>query len=115
MSGLKSLIVSFLIGGIIIAILNFVANLDNSILADIIITPLGLILIYFLTAEKSVGYAENYFYFTLILATATMVFYLLSIHTKMDKNLVLSIVLGIWVVVILIKYFVQSSDDKKKD
>lgn len=117
MAELKNLIFPFLFGGSIIAGVKFTAtHLNNPALAAIIAaTPIGLISIYFLPADKTIEYAENYFYITLILATVIMVFYLLCIHTKIDKNLVLLIVLGVRAGLILIKYLIQSRYNKKKD
>lgn len=85
MSEVKDLIVPFLLGGTIIAGVKFAAtHLDNPALAAMLGgLPTGLISIYFLAQEETIGYAKNYFHVTLCLLTAIMVFYLLSVYTKM--------------------------------
>ena len=99
MSQIKDLIIPFLLGGTIIAGVKFAAtHLNNPALAAMLGgLPTGLISIYFLTQDKTIGYAKNYFHVTLCLLTAIMVFYLLSIYTKIDKNFVVLIALLVWV------------------
>jgi hypothetical protein len=115
MSDLKGLIIPFLIGGSVITGVKFMAtHLNNPALAAILGgIPTGLISIYFLTSDKSIGYAYDYFYVTLILATAILAFYLIHIHTKLDKNVVLAIALATWVVLVLIRYFFVSGKQNK--
>jgi hypothetical protein len=110
MSDLKGLIIPFLIGGSVIAGVKFAAtHLDNPALAAILGgLPTGLISIYFLTSSKSIGYAHDYFYVTLILATAILTFYLLHIHTKMDKNVILLISLISWASLVVARYLYVS-------
>lgn len=110
MSISKELIIPFLIGGSVITGVKFMAvHLDNPALAAIFGgLPTGLISIYFLTSDKSIGYAHNYFYVTLILSVAIMTFYILHVHTKMNKNIVLSIALLTWIVLVFVRYLIVS-------
>lgn len=106
MSEFKSLIIPFLMGGAIISTVKFTAiHIKNPALSAIIGgLPIGLISVYFLSSEKSISYAENYFYVTLSLATAIMVFYSLHNHTKLEKNVVLLISLIVWAILVFIRY-----------
>lgn len=111
---IKSLIIPFLLGGTIIAGVKFAAtHLDDPALAAIIAAiPTGLISIYFLSSDKSLGYAHNYFYITLILATSIMLFYVLQSNTKMHKNLILLISLGTWGLLAFLRYIYSHRNDK---
>jgi len=106
----KELIIPFLLGGSIIAGVKFTSeHIHNPAVAAILgAIPTGLISIYFISPNKSISYAHNYFYLTIILPVSVLIFYLLSIHTKLDKNLILLISLIIWVIMASIKYFLQS-------
>jgi hypothetical protein len=110
MSEIRSLVIPFLIGGTVITTVKFAATkMSNPALAAIMGgLPTGLISIYFLTADKSVGYAHNYFFVTLILATAIMVFYLLSINTALDKNIIWGISVATWALLVASRYFYSS-------
>lgn len=106
MSAVKGLILPFLIGGTIITGVKFTAtHIDNPALAAILGgLPTGLISIYFLTSEKSISYAHDYFFVTLSLLTAIMVFYMINVHTKLSKNLILLIALFSWATLIGLRY-----------
>lgn len=106
MSKLKGLIIPFLLGGFVISGVKFAAtSLNNPALSAIFGgLPTGLIAIYFITSQDSIGYAHNYFYVTLSLLTAIIVFYLLQIHTKMRKDIILLIALLTWVTLVGLNY-----------
>jgi uncharacterized membrane protein YGL010W len=112
MSTLESLMIPFLIGGSIISGVKYAAtHLNNPALAAILGgLPTGLLSIYFLTSEDSIGYANNYFYVTLILATSIMIFYLLRLYTNQSKNISLLIAIGSWILLVLAHYFYVKYD-----
>lgn len=109
MSELKSLIIPFLLGGTLISGVKFAAtHMDNPALAAILGgIPVGLTAIFFLTSDKSIGYSHDYFYVTLSLATAILVFYMLRVHTDISKNVVLLIAFGCWASLVALKYFLS--------
>jgi len=107
---IQELLIPFLIGGTVIAGVKFAAtHLENPVLAAIIGgMPTGLISIYFITRERSIGYSQNYFFVTLSLLTSIMIFYTLSIYTNLSKNLVLLISLLSWAAMVGIRYVITS-------
>ena len=107
---IKELIIPFLLGGSIIAGVKFTSeNIHNPAVAAILgAIPTGLISIYFISPNKSTSYSHSYFYLTIILPISVLIFYLLSIHTKLNKNLILLISLIIWIILASIKYFLES-------
>lgn len=109
MNELKSLILPFLLGGTIISGVKFSAtHMNNPALAAILAAILtGLLAILFLTSEKSISYEYDYFFVTLSLATAILVFYIIHVHTNIDKNIVLLISFMCWISLVLIKYFLS--------
>ena len=115
MSELKGLIIPFLLGGATIAGVKYMAaHLNNPALAAILGgLPVGLLSIYVITSQNSVEYAHNYFYVTLILATAILSFYIIHIHTKLDKNIVLLISIVIWAVLVITRYLYAKYQEKK--
>lgn len=110
MSILKELFIPFVIGGSVITTVKFMSTrLDIPALAAIFGgLPIGLVSIYFISSENSIGYAHNYFYVTLILSISIIFFYLLRIHTKMDKNFALSIALLTWATLVFGRYLLIS-------
>jgi len=114
---LKGFIIPFLLGGSVIASVKYAAtHMNNPALAAILGgLPTGLISIYFLTSQKSIGYARDYFYITLVLATAILMFYLLHIHTKLDKNIVLVFALLTWAVLVGLRYWFVTHSEKKNN
>jgi hypothetical protein len=106
MSESKTLIIPFLLGGTIISSVKFAAtNLNNPALSAIIGgLPIGLLSIYFLSSEKSIDYAQNYFYVTLALSSAIIIFYSIHVHTNLHKNSVLLIAIFAWIILVLIRY-----------
>lgn len=115
MSELKGLIIPFLLGGSIISSVKFAAiKLNNPALAAILgAIPTGLISVYFLTKKNSISYSENYFYITLILSIIILLFYLLNIHTKLNKNTILFFSLLAWSTLVWLHYWF--SNNKKKN
>lgn len=105
-SDIKTYVSSFIIAGVIVTAIKYIAqNATNPGLAAVAgATPLGLMSIYFLTSEKSIPYAYSYFYITIILASSILLFYMLRIHTEMDKNLVLLFALLFWAGMVTLYY-----------
>lgn len=110
MSEIKELIIPFLLGGTIIAGVKFAAtHLKNPAIAAILGgLPTGLISIYFLTSDKTIGYSKNYFNVTLCLLTAILVFYLLQIYTNISKNIILLIAMCVWIVGVSINFYLSN-------
>lgn len=112
MADLKSIIIPFLIGGTVISGVKYVSShIKNPAVAAIIGgVPTGLISMYFVSDEKTLKYAHNYFFVTLSLLTAIAVFYVLHTYTEVKKDIVLLIALGCWALFIAIKYVVAGKD-----
>jgi hypothetical protein len=115
MSTAKEILVPFMLGGVIISSVKFIAtHLDNPALAAIVGgIPTGLISIYFLSADKTLDYAHNYFYVTLILATSILTFYLLQTYTKLSKNVILLVAIATWMTLVGTRYVLVNKYQKK--
>lgn len=113
MSDLKSIIIPFLIGGTVISGVKYAStNFKNPAIAAIIGgIPTGLISIYFISSDKSLKYAHNYFFVTLSLLTSIAVFYILHTYTELKKDIVLLISLCCWATFIFIRYSVAGKSD----
>ncbi len=112
MSDLKSIIVPFLIGGFVISGVKYTSShVKNPALAAIIGgVPTGLISIYFVSDEKTLKYAHNYFFVTLSLLISISVFYILHTYTSLQKDIVLLIALICWATLIGIRYMLAGKD-----
>jgi hypothetical protein len=112
MSNLKNLIVPFLIGGTVIAGVKYASvHIKNPAVAAIIGgVPTGLISIYFVSDEKTLKYAHNYFFVTLSLLSAIAVFYVLHTYTKLKKDVALLISLIFWAIFIAVRYITAGKD-----
>ena len=68
MTDLKSIIIPFLIGGTVISGVKYASSyIENPAVAAIIGgIPTGLISMYFVSDEKTLKYAHNYFFVTLL-------------------------------------------------
>lgn len=109
MKNIGSLVFSFFVGGLVVAGVKYLSsNTDNPGLAAILGgLPTGLLVMYLVTRPDSVTYSHNYFFNTLILAAAIMTFYLMAIYTQLNKNLALTISIGIWVALVTINYMIS--------
>lgn len=112
MSLVKSLIIPFLIGGTVISGVKYSSeHIPNPAVAAIIGgIPTGLISMYFVANDKSLGYSHNYFYVTLSLLTAIAIFYTLYTYTNLSKNVVVSVSLACWALFIGIRYAIGGKD-----
>ena len=108
-NNLTSYVIPFLTAGFTVAAVKYVAtHMNNPFLAAILGgLPIGLLSIYFLQSDKTIPYSKNYFHVTLCLATAILLFFLLQVHTSMDKNICLLIALGVWAVLVFINYMIN--------
>lgn len=115
MSKLNNLIVPFFLGGSIISGIKFAAtNMNNTILASVIGgIPTGLLAIYFVSNQNSLVYINNYFYVTLSLLIAILVFYFVHRYTNISKNFVLLISILIWISLVGIHYFMTQDEHNK--
>lgn len=115
MSQINNLIIPFFLGGIVMAGVKFVStHINNTGLAAIIGgLPTGLLAIYFVSDQKSLGYAHNYFYVTLSLLIAILVFYFVHRYTKISKNIVLLISILTWASLVGIHYFLSQDEYNK--
>jgi hypothetical protein len=113
MTDLKSIIIPFLIGGTVISGVKYASSyIENPAVAAIIGgIPTGLISMYFVSDEKTLKYAHNYFFVTLSLLTAIAVFYVLHTYTEVKKDIVLLISLCCWAVFIAIRYMAAGKDN----
>ena len=112
---IQSYIIPFVMAGLTVTAVKFAATqLDNPGLAAILGgIPMGLAAMVFLTSDKAIPYAQNYFYVTLILATSILAFYLLHIHTSISKNILVAAALVMWLLLAIGHYFVAKYLDKK--
>jgi len=112
MTDVKKLIVPFLIGGTVIAGVKYAStHIKNPAVAAIIGgVPTGLISIYFVSDEKTLKYAHNYFFVTLSLLSAIAVFYTLHTYTKLSKNVAVIVSLIFWAIFIAIRYIAAGKD-----
>ena len=113
MTDLKSIIIPFLIGGTVISGVKYASSyIENPAVAAIIGgIPTGLISMYFVSDEKTLKYAHNYFFVTLSLLTAIAVFYVLHTYTEVKKDIVLLISLCCCAVFIAIRYMAAGKDN----
>ena len=112
MSDVRKLIVPFLIGGTVISGVKYAStHIKNPAIAAIIGgVPTGLISIYFVSDEKTLKYAHNYFFVTLSLLSAIAVFYTLHTYTELSKNIAVLVSLIFWAIFIIIRYIVSGKD-----
>lgn len=109
MKNVGSLVFAFLVGGFVIASVKYLSTtVHNPGLAAIIGgLPTGLLTMYLISRQDSVTYSNSYFYNTLILASAIMAFYLMTIYTEWNKNLTLTLAIGIWSSLVTVHYLMQ--------
>ena len=112
MSEVKKLIIPFLIGGTVIAGVKYAStHIKNPALAAIIGgVPTGLLAIYFISDEKTLKYAYNYFFVTLSLLASIAIFYNLNTHSNLTKNVSLLISILLWATFISIRYLAAGKD-----
>jgi len=112
MSALKNLGIPFLIGGTVIAGVKYASiHIKNPAVAAIIGgIPTGLLSIYFISDDKTLKYAHNYFFVTLSLLAAIAIFYTLHTYTNMSKNTIWIISLICWALFIGIRYMLAGKD-----
>ena len=110
---MKNLIIPFLIGGTVISGVKYASvHIKNPAVAAIIGgVPTGLIALYFVSDEKTLKYAHNYFFVTLSLLLAISIFYTLHTYTKMSKNSVVAISLCCWAVFIAMRYMLAGKEE----
>lgn len=84
----RSLLVPFLTGGIIVAGVKYsAANLKNIKLAALIgAFPIGLFSIYFLNTQQAYSYGWNYGIMTTILLSSVVIFNILFKYVKLSKD-----------------------------
>lgn len=112
MADIKGLITPFLIGGTVIAGVKYASqHIKNPAIAAVIGgIPTGLISMYFIADEKSLKYAYNYFFVTLSLLIAIVIFYILHTYSKWSKQVVITVSLVCWATLIAIRYIASGKD-----
>ena len=104
MSGLKSLIAPFFIGGSVLAGVKYTSEHIKNPLVSAVIggIPTGLIAIFLISSKKSIDYSYQYFFVTLSLLISIALFHILIVYTHMHKNTILILSLICWVFLIAI-------------
>lgn len=111
MSSISSLIIPFLIGGTVIASVKYASShIKNPGVAAIIGgIPTGLLAIYFIAEDETMGYTHNYFFVTLSLLVSIAVFYIINKHTELKKDIILLISLLCWATLVGISYMLEKN------
>jgi len=102
----RSVVISFIIGGSIIALVKYVATRvkDPALASAIAGLPIGLIAIFFLTKDEAGKYAENYIFVTISLLSAITTFYVLYSNKKTSQTGALFIAIGVWIFLVFGRY-----------
>lgn len=109
MSGFKSLIAPFFIGGSVLAGVKYSSeHIKNPLISAIIGgIPTGLISIFLISDKKSIGYSYQYFFVTLSLLISIALFHILITNTQIHKNTILILSLILWVLSITIIHYIN--------
>lgn len=107
---IKELIFPFFFGGFVMVAVKLSGKyIKNKAIAAIFGgIPLGLISLYLMSDDTVLKYAHNYFFVTLSLLTAIVVFYTLHTYTNMKKNIVLLISLIVWAAAVSTRALIAS-------
>ena len=100
MVNFHELIKPFLVGGTVIAGSKLLANYTTPAVASLLGgLPTGIVTAFFLADSKRANYFDGYRFHSFILwLSIVMIYYLLS-STKLNKNTILALGLGIWAIV----------------
>lgn len=105
---IKDIVIQFIIGGSTVALISYLGNFVNPVLAGIFASiPLGLPSGYYIASSKAPAYYKNLLIMTTGLLMATAITSILVIEYKVDKNT--SIIAGMltWAIYGAIYYFYQ--------
>jgi 1,4-dihydroxy-2-naphthoate octaprenyltransferase len=108
------LLIPFIIGGVVFAGVKYSStHLNNPALAAIIAAvPTGLLSAYFIKKAQIEDFSKDYLFNTLSLATAIGVMWALVTYTKMDKVYPWLIAIGVWLVLVIGRYFIIRPKNK---
>ena len=106
---IKSLIIPFLSGGVLVATIKFLTSvIQNTEIAAIVgAFPIGLFSIYFLTDQKAHSYGFNYSQTIIVLLLASLVFNALYNYLGYSKNISYILAIVSWFVLVLIKIIIS--------
>lgn len=98
------IIKEFLIGGTFVAGISYIGNYVDPLLAGLLAgIPIGLPSAYFiLNKQKSKEYVRNLALTTIVLTFVTILFYFTFVKYDFDKNVGITISMGIWLIIVLI-------------
>ncbi len=104
---MNEFILAFLLGGSILAFTKYLATVLHRPDLGAIITsiPLGLIAVYFLSAERTLVYSRHYLENTFYIILSIICFLLLYVHTGISRDVSVTLSLLVWVILIMIREF----------
>jgi uncharacterized membrane protein YjjP (DUF1212 family) len=96
----------FITGAILTSIKYIISEFNDTVLAAILGgIPLGLLSIYLINPDKCLEYTNDYFIVTLIFLISFFTFYITLRYAKLHKNIVLTMALLLWIILVCLRYW----------
>lgn len=100
------MILSFIIGGILFMIIDYVVNkLDNPALGALIsMVPIGFLSVFIVKKQNVLLYVKNILFVVCVTLFTTIVFYLLLRYIAVNKNFITQGILLLWLILQSLNY-----------
>ena len=100
------MIISFIIGGILFMIIDYVVNkLDNPALGALIsMVPIGFLSVFIVKKQNMLLYVKNIFFVVCVTLFTTALFYLALNFLSINKYIITQGIIVIWLLLQLINY-----------
>ena len=100
------MIFSFIIGGILFMVIDYVVNkLDNPSLGALIsMVPIGFLSVFIVKKQNVVLYVKNIFFVVCVTLFTTTLFYLALNFLSINKNIITQGILVLWLLLQFINY-----------
>lgn len=100
------MILSFFIGGSLFTIIELVVNrFDNTALGALIsMIPIGFLTTFIIKKSNIVNYVKNIFFVVCLNLICSIIFYISLKLIPLNKNFIILIILGLWILLQSINY-----------